>query len=420
MNPGLNPPFILNLLFTFASILLVYASFLSLLNGLKYYKYFLKELGKPESKFTPKVAVVVPCCGIDEGLEENLKAILMQDYPNYSVVFTLENNLDQALPIVKRICSDSEKSNCRIIFAGAASTNAQKLHNLIAAIESLDDAVEILVFADSDITPDQNWLKALISPLDDDSITAATGYRWYSSDRFSLANELRSVWNASVATALGDDEKKNFCWGGSTAIRLRDFKRLSIGEKWKIAASDDFIISRSIWQAGENIKFVPQAMVNTGESANFRSLLAFTNRQMKITRVYAPRLWKMSFFGSGLFCGVMGFGIYLLLFGQTVQMATALLVLSTVAILSIAKSWLRLFAVRLVIPPVSKRFGKQLITHSLLWPAAPPIFLINCIIALFSRKIKWRGKEYLLLSAEHTVICNTGQNTDPRLSASAR
>jgi len=37
-------------------------------------------------------------------------------------------------------------------------------------------------------------------------------------------SHLRAVWNAAIASALGADEQKNFCWGGSTAIRRSTFE----------------------------------------------------------------------------------------------------------------------------------------------------------------------------------------------------
>jgi cellulose synthase/poly-beta-1,6-N-acetylglucosamine synthase-like glycosyltransferase len=102
----------------------------------------------------------------------------------------------------------------------------------------------------------------------------------------SFASELRSAWNASIASALGPNLKSNFCWGGSTAIRRDVFERIDMREKWRGTLSDDFAVTRAIKAAGLAIYFVPKALIASVESCTFKELFEFTNRQMKITRVY--------------------------------------------------------------------------------------------------------------------------------------
>ena len=116
---------------------------------------------------------------------------------------------------------------------------------------------------------------------------------------------MNSVWNASIASALGPNTSSNFCWGGSMAIRRDTFERLDMREKWRGTLSDDFAVTRTMDEANLPIVFVPQAMTAAVESCTFRGMIEFTTRQMKITRVYAPNLWLLSFVGSGLFNAVM-------------------------------------------------------------------------------------------------------------------
>ncbi len=121
---------------------------------------------------------------------------------------------------------------------------------------------------------------------------------------------MRSAWNASIASALGPNTKTNFCWGGSMAIRRNDFMQTEMREKWQGTLSDDFVVTKALNEAGLPIIFVPQALTASVEDCTFSELLEFTTRQMKITRVYAPHLWKLSFIGSGVFNIVMIAGIF--------------------------------------------------------------------------------------------------------------
>ena len=140
---------------------------------------------------------------------------------------------------------------------------------------------------------------------------AATGYRWFIPVAGGLASQLRSVWNASIASALGERDDKNFCWGGSTAIRKSTFDRLKVVERWRGTVSDDFTLTRVLQEAKLPIHFVPACLVASVGDCTAKELLEFTNRQLKITRTYAAHLWKPVLIGSLLFCAVFFGGLAL-------------------------------------------------------------------------------------------------------------
>jgi ceramide glucosyltransferase len=227
-------------------------------------------------------------------------------------------------------------------------------------------------------------------------------------ERGGLATHFRSVWNASVASALGANLKSNFCWGGSLAMRRETFEKLGIREKWRGALSDDFAVTRTMKEEGLAIYFVPQCLTASVEDCTFRELLEFTTRQMKITRVYAPHLWKASFIGSFLFNLVWIWGILILVFSSINDFSFwfALVSLFLVSAFSLGKSWLRLNAVKLVLKDYEKELNRQFWTQNTLWIFTPALFFYNCFCALLSRKIIWRGIVYELKSATETVIIN--------------
>src|SRR3972149_12295995 len=59
-----------------------------------------RSAGAPSE--TPTVTLIVPCCGSDAGLEENLEALLAQDYPSFSVRFVVEDAADEAVSAIER------------------------------------------------------------------------------------------------------------------------------------------------------------------------------------------------------------------------------------------------------------------------------------------------------------------------------
>jgi ceramide glucosyltransferase len=393
------------IVFYIFAAMLIYLSFKSFRGGMDYLKYFKQELAKPASDFTPFATVIAPCKGLDPGLAENLSALMVQHYPTYEVIFVVDDQNDPAVGVIEEISRKSAK-NAKMIVAPRAAVSGQKVENLREAVLHADEDSQILVFVDSDVRPGSDWLRSLVAPLADETIGAATGYRWFISARTSFAAELRVAWNASIASALGPDRNSNFCWGGSTAIRRNVFERLNIREKWHGALSDDFALTRTVKEAGLAIHFVPQAVVPSESDCSTAGLFEFTNRQMKITRVYARKLWLLSFFGSGLFNVVMiSSGAILILYSAwTLPWFAALVTLAAVTFFSVGKSWLRFAAIRLVLPAHSTVLDRQFWYQMSLWLLTPAVFLVNCIAALFSTKINWRGIRYEMISPTETAL----------------
>jgi hypothetical protein len=190
------------------------------------------------------------------------------------------------------------------------------------------------------------------------------------------------------------------------AMRRATFEKIGMRERWRGTLSDDFAVTRAVGEAGLPIHFVPQALAASVESCSFRECLEFTTRQMKITRTYAPHLWKMSFTGAGIFNLVWIWGILNLLFYplDSVAFWLSAVALLLIAGFSAAKSQLRLRAVKTVLKDYESELEKQLWTQNTLWVFSPALFFYNCLAALFSRRIVWRGIKYELVSPNRTSI----------------
>jgi hypothetical protein len=185
------------------------------------------------------------------------------------------------------------------------------------------------------------------------------------------------------------------------AIPRNVFDLLEIRERLEGTLSDDFAVTRFLNEAGLEIRFVPQALIRSHGECTFRECVEFTTRQLKVTRVYRTHLWLMSFFGSGLFTFMMlaAFLVVLLSSQNTLLVWASIAMLLLVSIFRIGKAWLRLKAVRMVIPEARRQTLPQLT----LWLLAPPLFLYNCFFALLSRRMTWRGITYELVSEKETL-----------------
>src|SRR5688572_682702 len=356
------------------------------MNGRRFAAYVRRETSRALPEFRPFVSVIAPTRGFEPGFAENVQPLMQQDYPAYEVLFVFDDPQDPSLEIARQL-------NVKTVISGPAKNRGQKVHNLIAAVDEIDPRCEVIVFVDTDARPNTDWLRQLVAPLADETLGASTGYRWFVPERGGLASRLRSVWNASIASALGENREKNFCWGGSTAIRRATFERLNVVDHWTGTVSDDFTMTRVLKEAKLPIHFTPNCLVPSVGDCDFRELLAFTTRQIKITRVYASHLWLPLMLGSGLFCTVFFSGFGLLIFDRRVAV-----VLTILFLLGAAKSFIRWRAIN------GSKLDRDLWAHVFLWTFASLLYFYNTIVAGFSRRIKWRGITYELKSPSEAVI----------------
>lgn len=177
--------------------LLVFLSYQSLRGGIRYLNFFKTELACPQPDFAPFVSIIAPCRGSDAGLKENLAALFRQNFPAYEILFVVDDEMDEAVSVIEELSREDAKSanvkSAKLINAGRAKNESQKVHNLREAVRHVDERSEIFVFVDSDARPAENWLRDLIAPLRDENIGAATGYRWFISRKGNFASELRGL-----------------------------------------------------------------------------------------------------------------------------------------------------------------------------------------------------------------------------------
>jgi len=376
----------------------------SLIDGVRWLKMARRRLGAHPGFYAPRVAVICPCKGLEPRLEENLAALLGFDYPNYEVFFALASAQDPAGDVLRRIAARS-KVPAQIVVAGPPEGCGEKVNNLRCAVEQLPGEFEVLVFADSDGRPGRGWLRQMVAPLADPREGALTTFRWYLPDRGGFASALAAAWNAAIVTHLGE-HSGNFCWGGGTAIRRKTFEEIRALEFWSGSVSDDYSLTRALRHAGRRIVFAPECLVPTLQDVDLAGLFAFTNRQFIITRVYAPRLWAAAALSHLLYCGtlLLGLGLALRAWIEGFTAMHIFLLAVTPALLAAAKGYLRLVAAGEMLAAWKRRLLDFGWAWTMLAPLVPFVYLVNSVVAAFTRQIRWRGIRYLLVSPAQTRI----------------
>ena len=388
-------------------VILFLQSFLSLLAALRFARYAMRQNYPRSNRYQPKAVVVVPCKGLEHDFEENMRAFFAQEYRDYEIIFVTENESDPAYGVLSRLIKNYSRRPAWLVVAGEARIRGQKVHNLLAAIDmlnSIDRRAEVIVFADSDARVSRYWLSELVAPLGDKRIGATTGVRWYLPVQGGLPSRLLSVWNSSALSLLG--ERSSFCWGGSTAIRRENFEKLNVKQLWQGALSDDYALSAAIGQARQRIKVVPHCLTASHTDATWPELLEFSTRQMRITRVYSPRVWQVAAASHCLYNLTFWGGLAWLIAASFVGQMSFLLatLLTGIFLLGATTGWLRAVVASQLLHANRARIQKNWWAYVLLGPIVSLVYLYNVFASAWTRRIVWRGIGYEMISPTETNI----------------
>ncbi|MDG5814209.1 glycosyltransferase family 2 protein [Chitinispirillales bacterium ANBcel5] len=288
----MGPNVVTKMLF-FIAALIVTAEFVATVFTIFYQRYIYDRYMRPKfsDSYNPRCTVIVPCKGVPKDLGRNLMGFLELEYNNYEVIFVVEKESDKAVPYIKAITEKDKRA--KLVVAGLSTRCAQKNHNMIAGLRKADES-NVYVFADSDIKPDPTWLKELILPLADEKVTVTSGFRWLNPPEGSLGELTHSYVNIfiyvsfSAACFFGGVG----LWGGSMAIRKKDFDELGVEEKWSKAAVDDMSLSHLVFKGSKKAVVVPSCITQTDDLLKtVGGSVSWFERQIMFLKAYQRKLW---------------------------------------------------------------------------------------------------------------------------------
>jgi hypothetical protein len=189
-------------------------------------------------------------------------------------------------------------------------------------------------------------------------------------------------------------------------MRRSVFDEIGVLEDWRNSVSDDYSMTRALERAGRSILFVPECLTLSYVDTDFPGLLEFTNRQILITRVYAQETWAFGAATHLLYCLTLLLGVSLTLgdvFATRPSFHLALLTFLPV-LLAVIRSGLRVLGVTEVLPSARSQIMSLAWIYMILTVFVPFLYLVNFVASLVTRKIRWRGVRYELISPEQTRI----------------
>lgn len=206
----------------------------------------------------PAVTVLKPVHGLEKHQRENLRSTCIQDYPEFQVVFSVQDPLDPALPLLRELQQEFGTERVAIAIDTCRPGTNGKINNMIGGLRQARH--DVLVISDSDVRLKPDYLRTIVAPLGEPGVgcvctlyKAAGADTWYEKIELLTLNAdfITNVLFAHVSGA------SKFCLGASAALHRSTLEQIGGLEALSDYLVEDYEMGRRIWTLGKKVAIVP-------------------------------------------------------------------------------------------------------------------------------------------------------------------
>ncbi len=319
----------------------------------------------------PAVSVLKPLCGDSSYIYRALRSHVLQDYPDFEILFGASSARDPVLAEVERLQREFPSHKLRIVLSHSDALNPK-----VGLLEALAAAAthDLLVIQDDDVVASPGLLRSIVAPFRDPRTGLVTCL--YRSHGRSFASRLEALGIVTefiprvvVARVLGVRE---FALGATIAIRKSVLAEIGGFQAVAPYLADDYHLGRLVAERGYRVEFASCIVETAGGASTWLHVWSHQVRWARTIRIsrpagyYASIITNATLWGCLAICtGAFQIGIAALVFRLVAAAAAGALVLRD----STAIRWFWLI-------PVRDLLG----------------FLVWCAGCAGTR-VEWRGKE---------------------------
>ena len=136
--------------------------------------FFRRERARTLPTFTPPVSLLKPVRGVDFASYENYSSFCRQNYPDYEILFAVNDAADEAVPLIHRLIAEFPERRIRLLVGAENLGSNRKVNNL--ARLSREAQHEVLALTDGDVRVGPNYLREVVAPFSEKSTGAVTSF----------------------------------------------------------------------------------------------------------------------------------------------------------------------------------------------------------------------------------------------------
>jgi ceramide glucosyltransferase len=270
----------------------------------------------------PPVTVLKPLHGDEPMLEEALATICRQDYPEWQIVFGVQDAADPAVAVVRRVQARFPEVDTALVIDPTLRGVNRKVGNLMNMLPMARH--DLLVIADSDVHVRLNYLDRLVAALLRPGVGLVTTLyaglpvlrAWQRGTAAAEHDEravnarpkFQSFWSvlparlgatqithgflpgAVLARVLGRED----CLGATMCLRRQDLERIGGFQALVNHLADDNVLGRRIAALGLRVVLADAVPLTTVPETRLRALFQHELRWARTIRALEPTAFAAS------------------------------------------------------------------------------------------------------------------------------
>jgi ceramide glucosyltransferase len=346
----------------------------------------------------PPVSILKPLRGTDPEMYESFRSHCLQDYPEYEIIFGVNDANDPAIPLVEHLKKEFPQRAIQLLICPESLGANTKVSNLAQMVRAA--RYEYFVVNDSDIRVEPDYLQRILAPLSNSEVGLVTClYRGIANDSVGSRLEALGIstdFAAGVLVAQLVERGIKFGLGSTLAFRRRDLQAIGGFESLVDYLADDYQLGTRIAGLGLKVK-LSDIVVETFLPRH--TLRGFWDHQVRWARTIRDSRF-FGYVGLGVTFG-LPWALLALICARGAGWAWALLALSAV---------LRIIVAVVVGGIVLE--DKQVIPSLGLLPIRDFLALAVWIASFAGHEVSWRGDKFKLQNGK-LIRINGGRASSP-------
>jgi ceramide glucosyltransferase len=347
---------------------------------------FFRESPHQSGSYQPPVTILKPVRGVDDHAYHNFETFCQQDYPEYEILFGVDDANDPVVPIITRLQRDYPERSIRLIQTSIIGTNrkASILHQLVGLAK-----YDILAVSDSDMYVDSSYLSEVVAPLADGNTGLVTcPYRAAELETFTARLEAMHMSVTFMPSVMIGRKLLGMRFGLGASLIIRRAALDAIGGFLTVAnyLADDYEIGYRIRKAGFKVVLSRYIMINRLGATRFMEQWHREIRWARCVRVSRP----------------LEYPFIVLTFSTPLSIVT--LFLSNFSPLAVQLTAVSLLLRWVVAWFIAGHIQDDELRRWLPWlPVRDMLSALVWLAAMFGRTVYWRGERFRMDSDGHLL-----------------
>jgi ceramide glucosyltransferase len=341
---------------------------------------FSAEKGTACPSSCPPISVLKPLKGLDDHLFDNLDSFCLQEYPQYEIIFALQDHNDPAYKVAKKVKDKNPDKDIRIIVEQCEVGLNPKVNNLLPAYRCA--RYEHILISDSNVKVDRNYLSEIAEKMGDPSVGL-------------VSNMIKGVEGRSLGSIFENLHLNSFVIGGvcfldrflkipcvvgkSMLMRKTDLEAIGGLKSVKDVLAEDYVLGEKMHKAGKKVILSSYLIHNVNEYWGIKKFLNRHTRWGKLRWRIGGIKYVSELIGNPVFFSCLPLFIY----GPT-KFTLSLAVFA--GLLKMIGDF-----------AIGKKIGARMpLVHYFLAPLKDLIIGVIWFVPIFSSTVVWRGNKYII------------------------